>query len=351
MANLTKQASRLIPASASKLLLSSAGNYLGNRLANPPITSPFVLSNESIPPTAPPNIDEMMQKYKSYLQDINIDPQGENAVKPKKQTKKKPTTKTASSSSPYPGMSQHAVYDYAPVSGTRELDDQEKKDVEKGKSRWLPKIFQSYKTRPHEMMASPGKQSLLALLGGGLLGAGAMGGLTSRATGNPSDSVIGAAGGAALGGPLAALLTYFGRRASNEDIEDLMSRVPKGSTKRDILTDPVYQADLNRTAMMGGGGGYYNIRGFNKYSNDMMGTPNMSMDSGSSMGYGTPSTANGMNSIGGAASTMPMAPVGNVGTSTPISTPSMGGGDAMKMASIFGTMVGCIASRLANMKK
>ena len=72
-----------------------------------------------------------------------------------------------------------------------------------------------------------------------------------------TGSAIGAGiGGLGLGG-LAALLTYFGRKQRNEDVEDLMSRLPEGATRREMLSDPVYQRDLDRAhmAMMGGRSG------------------------------------------------------------------------------------------------
>lgn len=43
-------------------------------------------------------------------------------------------------------------------------------------------------------------------------------------------------------------LGFINRRQSNENILDLMSRLPEASTKRDLLSDPVYQADLQRKA-------------------------------------------------------------------------------------------------------
>ena len=73
--------------------------------------------------------------------------------------------------------------------------------------------------------------------------------------GDPGGALAGSAPGALIGALLAGLPSYFSRKAKNEDIKDLMTRMPRGATKRDMLTDPAYQADLMRQSMQGGGGG------------------------------------------------------------------------------------------------
>ena len=154
------------------------------------------------------------------------------------------------------------VQQFVPLSDRREFSDKEKEDIDREKSHLLPKIFKSYKTPAVELLSSPGKQSLLAALLGGGLGAagGALAGMDRGLYGGGefgTGSAIGAGiGGLGLGG-LAALLTYFGRKQRNEDVEDLMSRLPEGATRREMLSDPVYQRDLDRAhmAMMGGRSG------------------------------------------------------------------------------------------------
>lgn len=115
----------------------------------------------------------------------------------------------------------------------------EESALQEGKSRWLPRIFQSYATPATELMSSPGKGALMS----GLTATG-VGALLGGLSGKPG---LGAALGAGVGIPLAAM-SYFGRRQRNEDIEELMRRLPAGATKRDVLADPVYQKDLDRKA-------------------------------------------------------------------------------------------------------
>ena len=142
-----------------------------------------------------------------------------------------------------------SVQHYAPVTGRRgELTPEELAAIERGQQRWLPRIFQSYATPVPEMMASPGRQAALvgalaAAAGGGL------GGVLSK--GNPWVT----AGSAGASGLLAALLTYYARRAENEGLVEIMRNLPPGANKREYMRDPAVQADLNRAAMMMGGGG------------------------------------------------------------------------------------------------
>jgi len=134
---------------------------------------------------------------------------------------------------------------FMPIQNRRNFSAAEQDDIRAGKDRWLPKIFQSYGTPATQMMSSPLKGGVLTGLG--ITGAGALlGALLSAKGGNP---YAGAMGGAALGagfGVPAGLMTYLGRRQNNENIEELLRRLPSGATKRDILADPVYQKDLDR---------------------------------------------------------------------------------------------------------
>tara|TARA_R110002020_G_scaffold276042_2_gene491232 strand:- start:359 stop:1624 length:1266 start_codon:yes stop_codon:yes gene_type:complete len=154
-----------------------------------------------------------------------------------------PVAKQAAANS-YP-LKNVGVQQFAPLDATREFSDREKKDISEEKSHMFPKIFKSYKTPITELLSSPGKQSILAALLGG--GAGALGGavLGNEVGAGPAGAAV---GGLGVGG-LSALLTYFGRKQRNEDVEDLMSRLPEGATRRDMLADPVYQRDLDRQHM------------------------------------------------------------------------------------------------------
>ena len=156
----------------------------------------------------------------------------------------------------YPGLSGHAVYGYTPVGARRDFDPAEKQEVEEGLSSWWPQIFQSYGTPAHRLLASPGKQALLyGLLGAvpGALGGAALGGaMTNSPPASPGAAPLVGAGVGALGtGGLTALLGYLMRDQSNEGWLELMRRTPQHSpTKRDLLSDPVYQAEEDRNTML-----------------------------------------------------------------------------------------------------
>lgn len=101
------------------------------------------------------------------------------------------------------------------------------------------------------MMASPGRQALLAGLAGGALGVGAGTAALASGQGGPgaAGGLAAVTGGLGLGG-LAALATYLYRKAKNEGLVELMRRLPENSNKRDLLSDPAYQRDLDRAALM-----------------------------------------------------------------------------------------------------
>lgn len=144
---------------------------------------------------------------------------------------------------PY-GMQSYAVQQYAPVGDRRDFTEGERKAIAAGQSQWFPKIFQSFATPIPEMMASPGRAAALAGLLSGTFGAG----IGAAATGGKSVGVPVAAGLGA--GGLSALLAYYGRKASNEDLEEIMRRLPAGATKRDYMADPAVQAQYDRAAMI-----------------------------------------------------------------------------------------------------
>jgi hypothetical protein len=154
---------------------------------------------------------------------------------------------------PYPGYHGIAAQQYAPVMGRREFGLDEKKEIEAGKSRWFPKLFKSYATPASQLMASPGRQALMAGIPAGvvgaMLGAGVGGSMQGGGQGLLSDAARPAAGAAIGGlgiGGLAALLTYLTRNQRNEDVEEIMRRLPPHPTRRDILSDSVYQKDQDR---------------------------------------------------------------------------------------------------------
>ena len=155
-------------------------------------------------------------------------------------------------------IQRFSAQEYIPVADKRELGPDEQANIAKGESRWFPKLFSHYGTPAHELMASPGKMGLIsavpgALLGGGLgaLLGGRIGG-GRRGSFDPETAMAGAGIGALGGGGLMGVLGGMAQKQENENINDIMSRLPRGATKRDIMSDPAYQADLTRAAMMAG---------------------------------------------------------------------------------------------------
>ena len=131
----------------------------------------------------------------------------------------------------------------ADVTAHRQLSPDEERSLEKGRSQWLPRIFQSYGTPIPDLMASPLKTGLIYGLPAGVLGAGlgsAIGGAFTNKPGSGAGALIGGLGA----GGLAALAAYADREAKNEGLEELMRRMPEGAAKRDLLADPQYQADF-----------------------------------------------------------------------------------------------------------
>lgn len=142
------------------------------------------------------------------------------------------------------GVQNVGVQSYLPVNNKRTFSWAEKQQVSQGLQRWWPKLFASYGTPAHQLLASPGKAALLV---GGLFA------LVGMALGGHyiegENKTISALAGGLISGGLGSVLGYFGRQQKNENMLDLMERFPEGATRRDILSDPVYQADLNRGSM------------------------------------------------------------------------------------------------------
>jgi len=133
--------------------------------------------------------------------------------------------------------SQH----YSPQMSKRKLTEDEQSAVSEGENRWLPTMFQNYGTPVSEMMASPLKMSLLTGVPVGLIVAGlaARGNMSPTAAGQPALTGLAAGLGGGLG-------MYWHQQSRNTGLKELMTRLPEGATKRDLLADPAYQADLDR---------------------------------------------------------------------------------------------------------
>ncbi len=138
-----------------------------------------------------------------------------------------------------------SVQNYLPVSNKREFTSQEQEQIDAGLNQFWPKIYSSYATPLPQMLANPFEYA--ACIGTLLGAAGAcVGALMNKA--QPALGVfLGAAVGIGVG-----VSSYFQRQQQNENILEIMRRLSPGATKRDLLSDPVYQKDLDRRAMADG---------------------------------------------------------------------------------------------------
>lgn len=151
----------------------------------------------------------------------------------------------------YGGVKNYGIQRYLPILDKRELTKPEKIDVQKGLSQWFPPFGAGYSTPITQLLASPIKNAvLLGGIMGGLAAAIPLMRVTAAIAVKKSPQVpllCMAVLGSLLGG-IGSAIGYFRRRQQNENILDLMQRLPPNATKRDMLSDPVYQADLDRTA-------------------------------------------------------------------------------------------------------
>ena len=146
----------------------------------------------------------------------------------------------------YGGIQNYGVQQYLPIMEKRDLGNLDDEAVQEHLHHWLPRIRAGYSTPLPELLASPGKSAIISIIGTGLFSS-IMGALWTVAFGK---TAIGATIGGVLGLGLGAYAGFFNRRQQNENILDIMKRLPEGATKRDLLSDPVYQSGLNRAAMV-----------------------------------------------------------------------------------------------------
>lgn len=112
------------------------------------------------------------------------------------------------------------------------------KEQELARQKWMPRMVRSEATPLTELLASPGKQSVLGALGGGLLGGG-LGLAASQFLPPgliPDQEILPAAltgGGAGLGALMGASSAYGRRRRENDRVSDALRRTPPGATLRD----------------------------------------------------------------------------------------------------------------------
>ena len=131
------------------------------------------------------------------------------------------------------------IQNFAPQLRKREFSREELADIEAGKDRWLPDILQNYGTPVTNMLASPLKTGLISAVPGALGGAVIGGGLGQN---SGLGSLLGALAGAGITGTAG----YLYRQNKNDGLIDMLGRLPEQATQRDLLSDPAYQADLDR---------------------------------------------------------------------------------------------------------
>lgn len=139
----------------------------------------------------------------------------------------------------YNGIPQMGVQSYLPTGEKRDsFSPEEQKDINRGLSQWWPALFASYGTPVWALLANPAKSAFVS----SLFGAGIVGTIAAV----KGRFGVGAGLLTAGVGLVAGTLSYYTRRQQNDNVLDLMKRLPPGATKRDMESDPVYQADLNR---------------------------------------------------------------------------------------------------------
>jgi|GEM_PF-2250770 len=160
-----------------------------------------------------------------------------------------------------PGMppalnNQVGVQRYMPLSSMkRPFSEVDNAAIKKGEDQWIPSVGNNYSTPIPSLLASPTKAGLMsgALLGG-------LVGITTRILASGSSNLaLKVIIASLIGGGVGAFTGFIHRKQKNGDMLDLMQRLPEGATKRDMLSDPVYQSDLNRGTQ--GGSSYGSTEG------------------------------------------------------------------------------------------
>ncbi|HZH02184.1 MAG TPA: hypothetical protein VEY30_00285 [Myxococcaceae bacterium] len=138
---------------------------------------------------------------------------------------------------------------FQPLNARRTFDSEETQQIDRSLQRPFAKFRAGYLTPIHELLASPTKQASIV---GGAAATAVMSGLTmliktatpfsKLAESSPKTALV-AVGAGVLAGTAAGASTFLDRRRKNEDYLDIMSRLPKGATKRDYDSDPVVQQD------------------------------------------------------------------------------------------------------------
>lgn len=149
----------------------------------------------------------------------------------------------------YPGML--GIQPYMPIMARRELEDEEQREVDKYSQRLIPKIWRSDQTPLTQLLYSHKKRAIVPLAAGTLVGS-LIGSALGKSKGRFGRGAMGAAIGASVSLPVAAI-EYFKHRAINESNLEALRRLPVNATIRDLKSDPVYQKeqDILREASRG----------------------------------------------------------------------------------------------------
>jgi hypothetical protein len=152
-----------------------------------------------------------------------------------------------------------------PLGGRRELTPEEARSIEEHKARMLPHLFPSWADKPEVEMYSPTTSAVGGAVAGGLVGllptlatsalaGGALQSIQNEIAKNQAGKAtfgqnlamnvaLPALGLAPMlfGAGLGGLLGYKKRESSNQTIEDIKRRFPEGATRRDVMSDPLYE--------------------------------------------------------------------------------------------------------------
>lgn len=132
---------------------------------------------------------------------------------------------------------------YMPLYNRRDLSGAELSDIESASEKIMPKIFKSKADPLTADMSSP----MWSALGGGLVGS-MLGGVAGSVIAPRSAAEYVSGLGAGIGGIAGAVIAAKRRQAKNQTLIEQMRRLPPGAVRRDLESDPAYQAELERNA-------------------------------------------------------------------------------------------------------
>lgn len=141
-----------------------------------------------------------------------------------------------------------ALNKYKPLSERRTPDPDEAADIAREKAKWFPNLISTPGEPVTEDLSSPGRQAILFGALAGLMGTGAglKGTQFAKKQGLvPADideKKVAAVSGVSTAA-LAAMAAYVNRYLRNQSREDMVLRMPRGSTLRDLQLNPIYQME------------------------------------------------------------------------------------------------------------